>query len=281
MTYKSNNGWLRVLALIIPYFIFIVFFQFIGAIIAGVSITNIETNSSLWQNLIISFFNLLGVFSLLHLFMKNVDKEKFINLGFSIKGRFKELYLGFLIGAIVMALGYILLIIIDEIKFNNIEFNLKELVISLFLYFFVAVAEEALARGYVLKNFMLSFNKYIALILSSLLFAVMHLANPNMDWFSFLNLFLAGILLGMSYIYTKNLWFPIALHFSWNLFQTLFGFNVSGQDFYSLVEFKITDKNLLNGGDFGFEGSIFSVVFQLVIIGSIWAYYQKKRKIKT
>ncbi len=105
----------------------------------------------------------------------------------------------------------------------------------------------------------------------------MHIANPNMDWFSFLNLFLAGILLGITYTYTKNLWFPIALHFSWNLFQTLFGFNVSGQDFYSLIEFKITDNNMINGGDFGFEGSIFSVIAQVLAIGAIWFYYNKNQ----
>ena len=60
-------------------------------------------------------------------------------------------------------------------------------------------------------------------------------------------LFLAGVLLGVSYVYTKNLWFPVALHFSWNFFEALFGFNVSGQDFYSLIDFNITEKNLLNG----------------------------------
>jgi hypothetical protein len=87
----------------------------------------------------------------------------------------------------------------------------------------VAVVEETLFRGYVLKNFMESFNKYAALIISSGLFSSMHYFNLDFDLFSFFSLFLAGILFGISYIYTKNLWFPIALHLSWNLFQALFG----------------------------------------------------------
>jgi hypothetical protein len=129
---------------------------------------------------------------------------------------------------------------------------------------------------------MYSFNKYFALFLSSVLFSLMHGANPNMDWFSFLNLFLAGILLGVSYIYTKNLWFPIALHFSWNFFQTLFGFNVSGQDFYSLIEFRISEKNILNGGNFGFEGSILSIIVQVILILTVIIYYQNKKiKVQT
>lgn len=125
---------------------------------------------------------------------------------------------------------------------------------------------------------MYSFNKYMALMVSSALFSLMHSANPNMDWFSFLGLFLAGVLLGILYIYTKNLWFPIALHFSWNFFQTLFGFNVSGQDIYSVIEFKITENNLWNGGDFGFEGSVLSIIAQVIVIGSIVYHYHAKNK---
>ena len=89
-------------------------------------------------------------------------------------------------------------------------------------------------------------------------------------------MFLAGILLGLSYIYTKNLWFPIAFHFSWNLFQTIFGFNVSGQNTYSLIEFEITENTILNGGDFGFEGSIFATIFMILTSTGIWGYYKTK-----
>ena len=82
--------------------------------------------------------------------------------------------------------------------------------------------------------------------------------------------------LGISYIYTKNLWFPISLHFSWNLLETLFGFNVSGQDIYSIIEFNISERNNLNGGDFGFEGSIISIFAQLIFIFLIFKYYNKQ-----
>ena len=103
----------------------------------------------------------------------------------------------------------------------------------------------------------------------------MHAANPNIELIGFVDLFLAGILLGLSYIYTKNLWFPIALHFSWNFFQAHFGFNVSGQDSYSFIEFTIPEANLLNGGAFGFEGSYLSIILQLFTIFGIWHYYHK------
>ncbi|WP_242404052.1 CPBP family intramembrane glutamic endopeptidase [Formosa agariphila] len=274
----DKHAWLRVLLLIIPYFIIVGLFQLIGGFISGANLMNEEFNSNSIQDLSIAFFGLLGTFFVIWIFMKNIDHEPFINLGFQTKNRLKDFVLGIIIGLIIMVIGYTILVYSGEIRFVNLNFDIEELIISILLFIIVSVTEEMFLRGYVLRNFMLSFNKYVALFLSSVLFAAMHGFNPNIDFFALLNLFLAGILLGMSYIYTKNLWFPIGLHFSWNLFQTLLGFNVSGLDSYSIVEFKITAPNLINGGMFGFEGSYLSIVAQLITITCIVFYYNKKQQ---
>ena len=124
-----------------------------------------------------------------------------------------------------------------------------------------------------------NFNPVISLVISSALFSLLHFLNPNVNYLALLELFIGGIALGVSYIYTKNLWFPFAWHFSWNFFQVIFGFNVSGMDTYSLIEFEILEPNNLNGGDFGFEGSYLSIIFTLIIIYFLNNYY-KKFKIK-
>jgi len=273
-----HRGWQRILLLILPYIFIVGIFQFMGALISGVDLTHIESDQTSIQKLTLSFFDFLGTFLVLWLFMKFLDKEKFIKLGFEIKNRFKEFNIGIGVGLIIMSIGYFLLLFLGELTFQRLIFDPKETLISVLLFIIVAIVEETLMRGYILRNLMISFNKYIALILSSILFSLMHSFNPNIDLFALTNLFLAGILLGLSYIHTKNLWFPIALHLSWNLFQTLFGFNVSGQDTYSsLVEFSLPEKNLLNGGAFGFEGSILSVISMIIMIILIEIYYRKKK----
>jgi len=277
----DNRGWQRVLGIFIPWLFLVGFFQFFGLLFARVDFMNGKHPETTIQHLIISIFDLIGTFLIIWIFVKFADKDKFINLGFNIKNRYKDLYFGVFLGFISMFLGYMALIYNNEINYLTVKYNIKEIILSAFLFLIVAVVEETLFRGYILKNLMISFNKYIALMISSLLFAIAHGANPNMSLFSFFDLFLAGIFLGISYIYTKNLWFPIALHFSWNLFQTFFGFNVSGQDMYSIIEFEIQENNLLNGGDFGFEGSILSTIFQIIFIFIIWFYYNKKEKTET
>lgn len=206
--------------------------------------------------------------------MKFIDKEKFVNLGFQVKDRMKDISFGLLLGFLIIGSGLVLLLALNQVEFQKMQFNFKELLLAVLMYIIVAITEEVLFRGYVLRNFMNSFNNYIALVISSVFFALAHGFNPDMDWFSFLSIFLAGILLGASYIYTKNLWFPIALHFSWNFFQTFFGFNVSGQEFYSFIVITINSKNRINGGDFGFEGSILSLIAQLLVITLIFFYYE-------
>lgn len=278
---NKNRGWQRILLLIIPYIFIVGIFQYIGALIAKVDIVDVNSHKTSEQHIIISFFTLLGTFLVIWFFMKYLDKERFVKVGFDTKNRLNEFLVGIVIGAFIMTAGYLILLFLGEINFERVIFDFKEIIISIFLFVIVAVMEELLMRGYILKNLMISFNKYVALIVSSVLFSLMHGLNPNIDLFSLTNIFLAGILLGISYIHTKNLWFPIALHLSWNLFQTILGFNVSGQKTYSLVEFGITENNLLNGGKFGFEGSILSVIAMIITIVAIEIYYRRQKSTTT
>ena len=84
-------------------------------------------------------------------------------------------------------------------------------------------------------------------------------------------------LLGINYIYTKNLWFGILLHFSWNFFQgPLLGFEVSGLPLQSLLQHDIQGSELLTGGKFGFEGSLVAtVLLTMAIVILAWVYEKK------
>ena len=274
----KKMGGIRVLLLIFPYVIIVGIFQIIGYIIAGISFEE-ELQLTTTQSFIISIATLLGTLTVLYPFMRFVEKRKFKELGLKIKDRGFDLLAGVIIGLVVMATGFFMLIVLNEINIQNFNLDLEEVLLSIGVFMAVSISEELLCKGYIQRNLMYSFNNYIALIVSSLLFALAHSFNPNLSWIALAGLFGAGILLGLSYIYTKNLWFPISLHFSWNLFQANFGFNVSGQEFYSIVEFNIAEENILNGGKFGFEASIFSLILQIALILLFFRYYQKRKNL--
>ena len=284
----NHKGWLTAILSIIPFFIFVSFFQGFGVGLSNVlgkrgiidfdfdKYLEIEDmRDFLVADTIIQYFDLIGVLLLLWILMRFVDKEPFIKLGFSLKGKINDIILGMTLGLLLMAVGYTILILLGEIKFIGFNYDLKNIILLFLLFIAVSIAEETYVRGYVLKNLLKSFNPIISLIISSAIFSLLHFFNPNVNYIALTELFIAGILLGISYVYTKNLWFPIALHLSWNFFQVMFGFNVSGMDTYSLIEFEIIENNNINGGNFGFEGSYLSILFSLIMMYFLWKYYKK------
>jgi len=269
----KKRPWLRLIAFVIPYLLIVGLFQLLGIWLLGIPFSQMN-NLTTFQNLVVTAASLIGTVLVIWLFLK-ITGDKLIDLGFH-PVHFKKRFLsGFLLGAFIMIAGFLILYFSGEIKIIKIDFKPVELIYTILLFFIVAVMEELLVRGYILNTLMQSLNKYWALLISAVIFAALHLANPNLNSLGFINLILAGFFLGIVYIYTKNLWFPIALHFSWNLFQALLGYNVSGQKLYTLLKTKTFDNSIWSG--FGFEASVLSVFFQVFFIISI-AYYFEKRK---
>ena len=278
---SNHSGWLKSL-LFIPL---ILISQIIAVIIMSASGFDMSSLGSgkidLELMIILEYTMTFFMIIMLWAFMKYIDKEPLINIGLKVKGRLKDFNFGLLIGLLIMGFAYFFLLLINEIVFVKIDFDLNKLLLSIVLFMGVSVFEEIIFRGYVLKNLLESFNPYVALFVSSLFFSLIHGANPNVTLLGLSNIFLAGIFLGASYVFTKNLWFPIALHFSWNFFQAMFGFKVSGLDSYSIIKFDIIENNYINGGEFGFESSVLSLIIIIIFTIIIWKYFKSTVKENT
>jgi membrane protease YdiL (CAAX protease family) len=275
--YGSSDVWHRVIA-IIPVFIIVVgLFQVVGASLVGLDSEYYLKEITPFQDMVIGLFTLAGSCATVFIFRLLVDKESIISLGFYPTALYKEIIAGIVTGAVLTSIGFFILIITHEIHWISNRIEPANLIFSLCIFISVAIGEELLFRGYILNNLSKLVRPNIALILTSLLFAILHFVTETISWVSFGNLFLAGIILGLPYIYTKSLWFPISMHFSWNFFQgPIFGFNVSGNETYSIIQHTRVEETLLNGGDFGFEGSVVSLIIQSVAILTIRFYLKRK-----
>ena len=272
---QNHSGWIKSL-LFIPLIFISEIFGALMLILIGYDISELSSISTISESTLAlqKFFSLSICLLLLWLFMKFIDKQDFVDLGFQIKKRLNDFTLGILIGFSIMFSAFLILLLLDEITYEGYNINFNNIVISILLFTGVSIFEEVIFRGYMLKNLLESFNPYFALFISSIFFSLIHGSNPNVTILGLSNIFLAGIFLGASYVFTKNLWFPIALHFSWNFFQSMFGFRVSGMDFYSIIDFNILENNSLNGGEFGFESSILSLFIITVTTIFIWKYFK-------
>ena len=218
---------------------------------------------------------LAGVLFTVWIFQKFVNRESFTSIGLRFKGYKNDLYKGLLAGAVLISIGFITLIILNLISVDLTYFSAYDQIFYLILFAVVSLNEEIAIRGYILQNLSRSFNKYIALAISSLLFMTMHLGNPNIDILPILNLFLAGIFLGVYSIHKNNLWFPIGAHLTWNYLQgPIYGFEVSGNKINSLFEQDLSGHDILTGGNFGYEGSIILTAFLIAGIYLMDRYFR-------
>ena len=206
-----------------------------------------------------------------------IDRKSVMSLGFSWRGYLQEVYTGFFLGPILLGLGSLLLFAVKKLNWTNATFHASDFFIALVLMCMIALSEEMVFRGYILNNLMQSMNKRAAWGISAALFALAHGGNMGITSIATVNLFLGGLLLGINYIYTRNLWFGIFFHFSWNFFQgPVFGYEVSGVPLQSVLHPDLKGPWWITGAPFGFEGSLITTFLFIVALLLLFAVYEKR-----
>lgn len=269
-----QQGWLRALLFIIAYLLFLIF---TGTIIAFLSLAVPAIASQpVYLSIVI---NLVASLVMVFLFRKFMDKASVTSLGFEWKGFARERSIGCLTGVFLCLVIAIVLWLMQLLQWYVEDIPVQGLFTSFIIMIAVALAEELVFRGYVLNNLMQSMKPQAALLLSAILFAILHSLNPNFNLTAFLNILLAGLLLGINYIFTRNLWFSIMLHLSWNFVQgPVLGFKVSGLELPTLLQQNLRGSILLTGGEFGLEASWLAVIVFAIAIPVFYLLFHKKYK---
>lgn len=131
------------------------------------------------------------------------------------------------------------------------------------------IVEEAIFRGVFLTVLERLVGHWVAVLLPSVLFAALHLIGRPMDLPSFLQLMIAGSLVGILFslvtLENNSIWSAALMHGVWNLVMVgglLHIGTVADSDVW--VQYLLdSDSLLLTGGDFGIEASIVSIVVYL------------------
>ncbi len=200
----------------------------------------------------------------------------------STSGLWKKLFVGILIGSVLQSLTILVIYLYGGFKVIAIN-PISTLFIPFTVAFTVAIIEEILLRGIVFRITEEKWGSTIALIISGLVFGGLHLVNPHVTLVSVLCIIAVGVLLGGAYMYYRNLWMPIAIHFAWNFTQEgIFGAITSGNEkTESLLTTQITGPQILTGGQFGPEGSIQALsVCAIASLAIIMALYKRNKLVK-
>ena len=153
------------------------------------------------------------------------------------------------------------------------------IIIPLTVAFTVAIFEETLIRGILFRIVEEKLGSYFALIISAIIFGALHPVNPDSSFISAACVAVeCGLLLGAAYIFSRNLWLPVAINFAWNFMQSgIFGAVTLGNEkTNSLLTTQITGPKLITEGAFGPKGTIQAILFCLIAT-TVFMYFNIKR----
>lgn len=206
-----------------------------------------------------------------------IEKRSLRGIGFSrdniISSLIKGLALGFVMFALVVVIGMVL----GQYSFIGFDFSSVNLAIPYMIVFIIQpFAEEIYTRGWIIPLFSKNYSVFTAVLVSILFFISGHMGNNGFNILAVLSIILFSILLSLLFLIFDNIWICGALHSAWNFAQSyLFGFNVSGIETSSLLHFSQTTPNIFNGGAYGPEAGLISIVVTLLAIVLVW---KKKSK---
>ena len=215
-----------------------------------------------------------------------LDGEPIESLGLRLDGKsLPDVLAGFGIALVQIGSLYLLMFGLGWISFEGFAWQtdpagvvIRNSVIFLVVFLLGGWNEELLSRGYHLQTLASGINLFWGVVLSSLLFGILHLGNPGAGWQGAAGTFLAGIYLALGYIRTRQLWLPIGLHIGWNFFEgVVFGFPVSGLNIYTLLRIHVIGPEWGTGGAFGPEAGLL-LLPSLLVGGALILLYTRKRQ---
>jgi len=146
-----------------------------------------------------------------------------------------------------------------------------------------AFFEELFIRGYLFFVLRRMGGWRLALIVTSVVFGLLHAGNPGADAEAILAVTVAGFFLGGILLATRSLYAAGTAHFAWNMVMAA-GFHIavsglpSADVDYRTVE---TGPDWLTGGPWGPEGGLAAVALMFVVIFYLYGRYLRRMEWKT
>jgi membrane protease YdiL (CAAX protease family) len=275
---RLRAGWrllVHTILLILFLLIFSFIFVFVGAALGIVDLQAAARGQVLGLDLL-TLATPLAFTAATWIARRYLDRRSFVSLGFRPDPHiWADLGFGLILPGVLFGLIYgfeagmgWLTYRGNALQTGSAVGALGGLLAGLILFIIVGYQEELLSRGYHLQNLVDGLNLPWGVLISSSVFALLHLGNPSADWVSTLGILFAGLFLAFGWVRTGKLWLPIGLHIGWNFFEgTVFGFPVSGTGGFNFIHQTVEGPKLMTGGGFGPEAGL--VVLPAMAVGAL------------
>lgn len=208
-----------------------------------------------------------------------LDRRSFISFGLDLDmNALKDWVVGYFISFAMAAVVFFTMVVFGVTEFQGVndqlftsQFLIKFLLMFIMYCGLVAWWEELVFRGFLLQNMISGMGKNLAVIISCLIYGLVHATNDNAGVLSSLIIVLFGYMRLYGYLRTSQLWLSMGMHAGWNFFQgPVFGYATSGYAVDTILVHNLNGPDWLTGGKFGPEGSVITVVVVLLAIGTMY-----------
>jgi hypothetical protein len=242
---------------------------------------SISTDLQMVATLISGF---LPIFFIVWFWVWAAEKRHLWTLGLEKTGAVRKYFKGALLGLLIFSAAVGLMGLLGFLSLDPQSPTLSGpvlggVILLLLGWIVQGSAEEVVTRGYLLPVVGSRWGAPAGIIISSLVFAVWHLLNPNLSWLAVVNLVLFGVFASFYTLHEGGIWGVCALHTVWNWVQgNIFGFEVSGAAFgtSSLLKFQEAGPDWFTGGKFGPEGGL--AITLVLVAGCLWLVIASARK---
>lgn len=211
--------------------------------------------------------------------------RSFCSLGLIRHHALRQYLLGLIIGFVMITGAAGIALATGALEYTGLQdVSLQMIGLYLLAFMIQGFSEELVMRGFFMNAYAARKGMFAAIIVNSVVFALLHLGNDGVSVLAMINLILAGIVFSLMAVYFDHIIVCSAAHSMWNFAQgNLFGVLVSGIYLPSTVmRFEnVPGMDWLNGGAFGLEGGIAVTVIEIFSILLLCFVHAKKEKRST
>lgn len=215
----------------------------------------------------------LVIFASYVIFVRYYEKRELTEL--SRDNMRKEIAVGIISSIFLITIVFVTLFIMGYYSITSFNMNFSFFEVFAFILA-LALIEELMFRGFLYRLTEESIGTNLAILISALIFGMVHITNDNVNVITIISPTFGGLLLSVMYSYRQCLWLPISFHAFWNYSQIIYGSKVTGDDYGTFAEAKFEGPELFIGKEFGIENSI--LVLLVVLIPTIILYVDLSRK---
>jgi membrane protease YdiL (CAAX protease family) len=209
-----------------------------------------------------------GLYTILYTwaFVRIVDRRRLRDLGLRLHpgwlGNFGK---GAVLAVLILGVIFAFSLAVGSLRVEGLARPAPEggsvivyLIGALLAFLTVGVYEELMFRGYVLQRLNDRTGKIAAVLVSSIIFALLHGFNPGADVFGIINTIGIGVILCVLYFRTGSLWMAIGFHAAWNFaLGYIYSVPVSGIPLYGILDVvEVEEASRLTGGSYGPEAGL-------------------------